>query len=539
MEKTCEKVREQIPELITGTLPAEQTAELLEHLNQCPGCTAYHQALAVDDQLLVDFVGSAQTSIHRITENVISTLAQEDTLQEHAARTIKVASGRRLSKLAAVVIIAAAVIVIAHFTDFFGVSAPAYDLRHLPRLVKEARSIHLHYTIHFDPSEYGKHLPPIPMDLWIDLSGHRFRESYLVQRYENNKFAGILTAEAISNGGYLMYVDKVKKAVHFSRLGDYQRMYKAYSKLSSTFRLYAGIDFFRDFQYMGREKIDGVEYDVWENETQAGSGKNMVRWRDKYWVSPLTREPVRFESWCFKSKRKGFWPFKSGGKWVLCSEHDKIEWNIPIPDEVFAFDVPDGYEYWSTMETAPLEELDELGRADYKRAVLDPRINFTLADGSVIMAWSSEDQPATESQEALFKSLKVGGDVPPLPLEAYALKPFIPASDVTYHGRHLAYTQKKGHFIEWSIYVPDGPLPRHYEETRYEVIFRFNFPPPEQRTSPVSLGDGIVIESTEDFDKWVLGAMAKLSDSGVPPQDLTYEGVLALSKQIAGELTKR
>jgi len=536
MDNTCEKIREQIPELITGSLPVEQAAEMREHLKQCPDCTAYHQALEADDQLLVDFVKSVQPRIHRITENVISALAQENTLQEqHAALTIKISPSRRLSKLAAAVIIAAVVIALAHFTDFFGVRAPAYDMGYLPRLIKEARSVHLHYTIHFDPSEYGKHLPPYPMELWIDLSGYRLRQTYCAERWENGKFTFIWAAEGISNGGYFMYVDKVKKAVQFSRMSDYQTMYKAYRELSSTFRFYAGIDFFRDFQYMGREKIDGVEYDVWENECFTGRGKNKTRWRDKYWVSPITREPVRSESWKFKSKRKGFWSLESGGKWVLKCEHDKIEWNIPIPDEVFAFEVPAGYEYWSTMETADLWELDELGQADYKRAVLDPRINFTLADGSVIMAWSSEDQPATESQEALFKSLKVGGDVPPLPLEAYALKPFIPKSDVTYHGRHLAYTQKKGHFIEWSIYVPDGPLPRHYEETRYEVIFRFNFPPPDQRTSPVSLGDGIVIESAEDFDKWVLGAMAELSDSGVPPQDLTYEGVLALSKQIAGE----
>lgn len=539
MKNTCEKVREQIPELITGTLPVEQTAEIREHLNQCPDCTAFYQALEADDQLLVDFAESAQPRLHRITENVIRALAHEDNLQEHAVRTIKLSTGRKLSKLAAAVLIAAAVMALAHFTDFFGVRAPAYDMGHLPRLAKEARSVHLHYTIHFDPSEYGKHISPVPMELWIDLSGYRLRQTYCAARYENGKFTGILTAEAISNGGYLMYVDKVKNAVQFSRMSDYQTMYKAYRELSSRFRFYAGIDFFRDFQYLGREKIDGVEYDVWENEIQTGKGKKKIKWRDKYWVSPITRMPVRFESWKLKSKREGLRPLESGGKWVLCSKHDKIEWNIPIPDEVFAFEVPDGYEYWSTMETAPIEELDELGRANYKSAVLDPRVNFTLADGSVIMAWRSENQPATESQEALFKRLKVGGDVPPLPLEAYALKPFIPASDVTYHGRHLTYTQKNGHFIEWSIYVPDGPLPRHYEETRYEVIFRFNYPPPDWRTSPQSLGDGIVIESAEDFDRWVLGAMAELSDGGVPPQDLTYERVLALSKKISYELAKR
>jgi hypothetical protein len=531
MDNTCEKIREHIPELITGILPVEQAAEIWEHLNQCPDCKAYQQALEADDQLLGDFVESAQPSVHRITENVISALAQEDTLQEHAARTIKVASSRRLSKLAAAVIIAAVVIALAHFSDFFGVRAPAYDMGHLPRLVKEARSVHLHYTTHFDLSEYGKNPPPVSMDLWIDLSGYRFREPYLIIQFKGNKLGGILTGEHISNGGYLiMGVNHTEKTVSFYRLGDYQRMYKAHSKLSSTFSLYAGLDFFRDFQYMGREKIDGVEYDVWENEIRAGRGKNKIRWRHKYWVSPVTRKPVRFENW----------HLKSGGKWVLRSEHDKMEWNISIPDDVFAFEAPAGYEYKNTMETAPLMELDEIGYANYRSALLDPRINFTLADGSVIMAWSSEDQPATEPQDKFFESLHPGGNVPPLPIEAYALKLFTPASDITYHGRHLAYTHKQGQFIEWSLYVPDGPPPSGYKETRYDLIYKFNFQPePNWRTSPIVFDHGIVIESAEDFNKWVLGAMAEFSDSGVPPQNLTYEDVLALSKQIAGELTKR
>ena len=548
MEKTCEKVRDQIPELITGTLPAEQTAELLEHLNQCPDCKAYQKALESDDQLLIDFVESAQPSVRRITENVIGALAQEETLQERTAYTIKLSTGRKLSKLTAAVIIATVVIVIAHFTDFFGVNAPAYNMGHFPRLVNDARSVHLHYTSHLDLSKYGKHHPPMPGDIWIDLSRYRFREPYLVIRLEGNKLGGILTGEYISDDGYLMVVDHARKAVSFSRLGDYQKMYKAHSKLSSMFNLYAGMDFFRDFKWKGRNKIDGIEYDVWENEIFSGRRNKKTKWRYKYWVSPVTHEPVRCETWRFKSERKGFWPLKSGGKWVLTAEHDKIEWNIPIPDEVFAFEAPAGYEYKNTMETAEPLELDEIGRAKYdfppgwrlRRAVLDPRINFTLTDGSVIMAWSSEAQPATESQEALFESLKVGGDVPPLPLEAYALKLFTPTSDTIYHGRHLAYTQKQGQFIEWSLYVPDGPHPTPYEEILYDLTYKFNFQPePDWRTSPISLSHGIVIEWAEDFDKWVLGAMAELSDSGVPPQDLTYEGVLALSKQIAYELAKQ
>ncbi len=44
--------------------------------------------------------------------------------------------------------------------------------------------------------------------------------------------------------------------------------------------------------------------------------------------------------------------------------------------------------------------------------------------------------------------------------------------------------------------------------------------------------NSVPIETAEDFDTWVLGAMAELSDSGTPPPEVTYQKIVDLARQI-------
>jgi hypothetical protein len=45
-------------------------------------------------------------------------------------------------------------------------------------------------------------------------------------------------------------------------------------------------------------------------------------------------------------------------------------------------------------------------------------------------------------------------------------------------------------------------------------------------------GSDLQVRSPNDFDTWVRGAMAELSDSGAPPDGITYDYVMELSRQI-------
>lgn len=74
MENSCENIQEQIPELITGTLPAEKAAELQRHISQCPACSEYLEALQADDKLLGEFAEAMQPRVARLENKVIEVL---------------------------------------------------------------------------------------------------------------------------------------------------------------------------------------------------------------------------------------------------------------------------------------------------------------------------------------------------------------------------------------------------------------------------------------------------------------------------------
>ena len=52
----------------------------------------------------------------------------------------------------------------------------------------------------------------------------------------------------------------------------------------------------------------------------------------------------------------------------------------------------------------------------------------------------------------------------------------------------------------------------------------------------LALHDDLMIETQDDFDTWVRGAMAELSDNGVVPEGISYEKVMELSSRIRESL---
>ncbi len=130
----------------------------------------------------------------------------------------------------------------------------------------------------------------------------------------------------------------------------------------------------------------------------------------------------------------------------------------------------------------------------------------------------------------LFEDLEFGGALPKLPVEIWGLKPGGWTGDITYVGRHIVYTRKGDMFIEWSLYVPESVPPARSEMLGYDVLYRFNLEEKPKWRIGYTLDYGIRIETEEDFNKWVLGAMAELSDDGKAPDGITYESVLQLSE---------
>jgi hypothetical protein len=69
-----------------------------------------------------------------------------------------------------------------------------------------------------------------------------------------------------------------------------------------------------------------------------------------------------------------------------------------------------------------------------------------------------------------------------------------------------------------------------------DVLYRFNLDPEPKWKIGLTVDCSLLIDSANEFDKWVLGAMAELSDDGEPPDGVTYENVLRLVEQIRSGL---
>jgi hypothetical protein len=233
------------------------------------------------------------------------------------------------------------------------------------------------------------------------------------------------------------------------------------------------------------EIIDGEQYDIWQGQVNHN-------FKVKSWLSPDTGELVR----ALVSTKHG------GRDWSNSYEVEKIERNIDISGEIFATEAPEGYILDNTKDSAQIPELQTGCTCYQDDLVVATHVAFTMPSGSVILAWHSQDMRSSASQASIFKNLKGGGPLPKLPIEIYALTSVGGGVLVTYDGRHL-----------------------------YHTLPRFN-PPKDRVLFSLGLLNDMLIGNEQDFNKWVLGAMAELSDDGKAPADVTYEGVLELAEQI-------
>ena len=150
-----------------------------------------------------------------------------------------------------------------------------------------------------------------------------------------------------------------------------------------------------------------------------------------------------------------------------------------------------------------------------------------MSDGSIIVCWSCEDSESRASQAGLFENLEMGGPLPKLPFEVSALKATHKGKKVKYDGYHLAHTVKKGKFHEWGLYVPVGEIrPEYPEAVSYSFVYEDNANKANGNT-PSSYGGWVefTVKNEKDFDTWIRGAMAELSDNGSVPEDVTFESV--------------
>jgi hypothetical protein len=434
-----------------------------------------------------------------------------------------------ITKLAAAVVLALAVTFgLLQVFGPFRTGGTAYGMTDLSAWLGSARTLHVQSTCWLyqpdaNQAEFEK-ATVIPSELWVDVPNLRTHFLSYMSRSTPKGESGLSRLEGVRDQQHSMDIDHTRKRVAFHKASIVQRRLEVREEIQNYLH-HITEEQLEQFVRVGQESINGTLYDIWERE-QADIHKANTRAKTRCWLAPATGELGRIYTWA-----------KHGdGNWRLGWCADTIERDIDIPDSIFAFKAPEGYKHENTLETA--YEGEGLGRGWYVmgRARVSVAINFTLEDGTAIVAWHADDVQKDHYQEQghLFQDLVPGGELPKLPMVVYGLKTVRVDSysppEVVYTGRHLAFTKKNRWHYEWALYVPNEPLPSSPGPRLYRMLCRFNLPDeqPPQVGNPLpenKIGPG-------EFDQFVREAMAELSDDGKAPEHVTRENVTQWAKEI-------
>ncbi len=431
----------------------------------------------------------------------------------------------KLAAAAAVVIIA--IMIVAHqFGGSIDVAQPVYGLSDFPKLIKNAKTIHIKGWAYF-PKREQKDADPAKLEFehWFDIENGRYR---LYRPRGIDEFTGQPKYHTnVSDGQYIMEDtyhrtgSKSWNSVSFIKLSPFQQRLQIHT-IHPFSPFMENPNQVKGFTKVGQEQIKNQKVDVWQGDIKAPD-ETVPYKKLKIWLSPLTGQIVRLFIWINAEK--------DSVRWLPFLDADTIEYNVTPPADCFKTDPPKDYELANTKETAIQRELGDDGRLRFYVC-----IGFILNEGSVIVGWHANHKPE-ESQAHIFENLKPGGPLPKLPAQIVGLKPRPIEENLTYVGYHLTHTQKNGKFYEWGIYVPNRRMSQRDMFQDYKVIREYNgVEPPSFLGHPNLVKEELTIISEEEFNTWVLGAMAELSDDGKAAEYVTYENVLRLTDQIRSGL---
>jgi len=430
---------------------------------------------------------------------------------------------------------AAIIIVVILSITFLDKSVtPAYGITDLPKLIKNAKTIHMKGWVYFPKKGQVVGEPAkLEFEYWFDVENGRYR---LYKAGGIDKDTGEPRYyTTVSDGHYIMgetYRRPAKgkpwKSISFTKLSPFKARLEAYkSSYAVLMQMFGNMDQIKGSAKVGQEKIEGTVFDIWENKFYFSDGRGT---KIKTWLDPDSGKIGRALFWQKKQK--------NDPNWRLIFEIHTIELNVIPPSGIFSTEPPEGYKLDNTKETARTSELGiDSKRMMYKDYELHRHIGFTLSDGSVIIGWSCPEKNRS-SQSDLFKELTPGGRLPEFAAKIESLTSVPRQLGINYSGYHLVYTQKDGNYYEWSLYVTDIEPPARGSLLGYELNVKYEVDQNRFGTRLGNLSEDIVIDSSDDFNAWVRGAMAELSDDGKAPENVTYEGVLRLVEQIRESLVE-
>jgi hypothetical protein len=300
----------------------------------------------------------------------------------------------------------------------------------------------------------------------------------------------------------------------------------------------------KGFRRIRQDTIAGQKLDLWQGEYSVGPDA-VERVRYDVWLSPATAELGVVKTW-----RK-----EQGDKdWRQTSEYTGFEYGVSLAAELFRTEPPSSeYKIRISKEKAPIrrrvswfdhdmyDDLSFVGEP--LRVLLEPV--FILPNGAILAGYRSVDARESQDQSKYFENLRIGGPLAQLPIKVVSLFPEPDTGNVQFTGFHLTHTRRQTkdgpRWFEWILYVHNKEPPKPEHVLRYRGQCRYNVPrsgdpnlssPQGITLSPRQLAR---VETKEDFDRLVLGAMTKVNDGGEMPRQITYEGVLRLAEQIVAD----
>lgn len=437
----------------------------------------------------------------------------------------------RFTKFAAagMIIVSAALIV----TILDKSATPAYGITDLPELIKNAKTMHIKGWV-YPPQREQEDGEPVKLELdyWFDAENGRYslyKPGGVDRQTGRPKYYIIVSdGQYVMTSAYRRSRDRQTwKTISFTKLSPFKARLEAYkTSYGFVMQIFGNIDQTEGSTKIGQEKIDGIVFDIWQSEFFSTNGfGNRIR----TWLASESGDIGRVLFWQTRKDEEDL---------RLVFDLHTIELGIVPPEGIFDTTPPDGYELDNTKETAQTDTLGiDLKKACQKDYELHSHIGFTLRNGSVIIGWSCPHK-TRRSQADLFENLTFGGKLPELAAKIESLTSIPHRPSIEYAGHHLAHTHKDGIFYEWTLYVPDEKPPARTSLLGYNLNVTYQVDESKFGNRLGNLSEDLAIDGDSDFDTWVRGAMAWLSDDRTAPEHVTYENVLQLAERIRESLVQ-
>ncbi len=333
MTNECSKIQDQITESMNGLLSAEEIRAIEEHLETCPACQAYREALEHDGQLLSEYVQSADIMVARLEDRVLEKLNVET--EQPKPSIWRTMMSNRITQFAAAAMIAI-VGIIGLYAFLFHSTTDNPGVAWGEVFQKVAQVTNYVNRVKMTVTPVGQEPQEIEFVMYRSTEFGIRRDSYLKGKLFTQLYIGRDSQQSCE---ILPSQKKYVRAVLTEAQLKDMREKNDPRKLTEEFSKYT-------YKEIGRKTINGVECEGIET-TDPGFGKTLFEeGRGRLWVNVETELPVLIEM-------EGT---SSGGKLDIQLVMDDFQWDASLTAADFTPTIPDDYELMAHVDLSDTEQ---------------------------------------------------------------------------------------------------------------------------------------------------------------------------------------